>query len=120
MTPSVHLATVAGWPFKRMASPGSLLAPNPFPNSTNFVPIGPLVGSTRTEGNTFSGRALLTLYSTGAQQDPSGKGSDEASRTTTSPDAAFAGTSTSMMSSFQRRGLTATPPIITSLTPNIV
>src|SRR5438094_2870518 len=116
MTPSVHLATVVGWPFNKIASRDSLLAPNPFPNSTSFVPTGPLIGSMRMDGNTFSGRALLTLYSTGAQHDPSGKGSDDASRTMTSPDAALPGTSTSSLSSRHFLTRAGTPLMSTSLT----
>src|SRR5579884_1195462 len=117
---SAHFATVAGRPLKNTPSPGDLAWPNPFPNSTTFVPTGPLSGSMRTEGMSVIGTALLTVYSTGAQQEPSGNGSEDASRTTTSPDVALAGISTSMVSSRQRRARTGTPPINTSLTPNIV
>src|SRR6266581_95255 len=120
MALSDHWAMVERCPPNVTLSPAPFAAPKPWPKRTTLVPTGPLAGSTRMLGISFRGTALLTLYWTGAQQDPSGKGSDEANRTTTSPDAAFVGTSTSMMSSFQRRGLTTTPPIITSLTPNIV
>ena len=120
MALSDHWAIVAWRPPNVTLSPAPFAAPKPWPKKTTFVPTGPLMGSTRMLGINFRGTALLTLYWTVAQQDPSGKGSDEANRTSTSPDAAFVGTSTSMMSSFHRRGLTTTPPIITSLTPNIV
>src|SRR5512147_223692 len=120
MVLSDHWAIVARCPPNVTLSPALCVAPKSWLKRTTFVPIGPLRGSTRTLGTSFNGTALLTLYWTGAQQDPSCKGSDEANPTTTSPDAAFVGTSTSMMSSFQRRGLTTTPPIITSLTPNMV
>src|SRR6185503_5366789 len=93
---------VARCPPNVTLSPSPFPAPKPWPKKTTFVPTGPLTGSTRILGLNFSGTALLTLYWTGAQQEPSGKGSDEANRTTTSPDLAFAGTSTSMILSFQR------------------
>src|ERR1041384_195561 len=120
MALSDHWARVARCPPNVTLSPGAFAAPKPWPNRTTLVPTGPLTGSTRTLGISLSGTALLTVYWTGAQQDPSGKGSDEANRTTRSPDAAFVGISTSIRSSFQRRGLTTTSPIITSFTPNIV
>src|SRR5688500_6192752 len=116
---SDHWAMVAGWPLKVTALSGPLAA-NPFPNRTTFVPTGPMSGSTRIDGITLSGTVLLMLYSTGAQQDPSGSGSDEARRTTTSPLCALAGTWTSIVSFRHRRILAGTPLISTSLTPNMV
>src|SRR6476661_7115773 len=118
--PSVHCAIVPACPLNSTACSGVCAAPNPFPNKTTFVPMGPVGGSTRIEGMTFKATVLLVLYSTGAQHDPSGNGSDDASRTTTSPDAAFPGTSTSIVSLRHLRTLEGTPLISTSLTPNIV
>src|SRR6185503_13587247 len=94
--------------------------PKPCPNNTTLVPTGPWTGSTCTVGISFNETALLTVCCTGAQQEPSGRGSEEARRTAISPEAALAGTSTSILSSFQRRGLTTRLPTTTSLTPNIV
>jgi hypothetical protein len=97
------------------------LVPNPLPNSTTFVPTGPLVGSTRTDASTFIGIELLTTCLTGAQQDPSGNGSDEAMRITTSPDCTLPGSSTSILSSRHLRTRTVTSPIRPQLlTPKIV
>src|SRR6185437_6447219 len=107
-------------PISTASSISSLASPNPWPNKTTFVPTGPLIGSTRTDGISFNETALLTTCSTGAQQDPSGSGSEEASRTTTSPLTALGGISSSILSSFHRLGRTTTPPTTTSLTPNIV
>src|SRR5574337_482624 len=121
MTSSFHWAMVTGRPPIRTASSISSLAfPNPWPNKTTLVPTGPLNGSTRMEGISFNGTALLATYSTGAQHEPSGSGSEEASRTMTSPLTAFGGISSSILSSFHRVGRTTTPPTTTSLTPNIV
>src|SRR6187551_3611749 len=82
---SFHCDTVAGCPPNVTPSSGFLIEPNPFPNSTTLVPTGPLMGSTLTDASTLTGIALLTTCRTGAQQDPSAKGSEEAMRTITSP-----------------------------------
>src|SRR5687768_11323447 len=107
--PSVHCAIVPGWPLNSTAFSAVFEAPNPFPNKTTFVPTGPIGGSTRMDGMTFKDTVLLALYSTGAQQDPSGNGSEEASLTTTSPDDALPGTSTSILSLRHLRTLAGTP-----------
>ena len=120
MTSSFHCAIVVGCPAMSTTSFTPLLVPNPCPNKTTLVPIGPLTGSTRTEEINESGTALLTKYSTGAQHDPSGSGSEEASRTTTSPLAALDGITSSILSSFHRLGRTTAPPTITSFTPNMI
>src|SRR5689334_5038692 len=116
---SDHWAIVAGRPLNVTASSGPFVA-KPFPNNTTLVPTGPLTGSTRIDGMIFSCAVLLMLYSTGAQQEPSGSGSDEARRTTTSPVCALAGTSMSIFSFRQRRIFAGTPLMRTSLTPNMV
>ena len=66
------------------------------------------------------GMVLLTTYSTGAQHEPSGNGSLEANRTSTSPVCAFAGTWTSIFVGRHRRTSALIPLINTWFTPNIV
>src|SRR5690606_21497466 len=117
---SVHCDTVAKCPPKSTPSSGFLVVPNPLPKSTTFVPTGPLVGSTRTDASTFTGIELLTTCLTGAQHDPSGTGSEEAMRMTTSPDCTLPGNSTSILSSRHLRTRTLTSPTITLFTPKIV
>src|SRR5437879_10429816 len=66
---------------------------------------------------TVKATGAVLLYSTGAQQDPSGKGSMEATLTTSGPVIAFDGTFTSIRVSRHCTTSAATPLNCTSLTP---
>src|SRR5947208_418769 len=80
--------------------------------------MGPSVGSSVMGVITAKATGALVLYSTGAQQEPSGKGSMEATLTTSGPVVAFDGTFTSIRVSRHCTTSAATPLICTSLTPN--
>src|SRR5881397_4395507 len=69
------------------------------------------------EVTTVNLTGAAVLYSTGAQQDPSGKGSMEATLTTSGPVVAFDGTFTSIRVSRHCTTSAATPLNCTSLTP---
>src|SRR5438132_9100978 len=66
---------------------------------------------------TVKATGAVLLYSTGAQQDPSGKGSMEATLTTSGPVVAFDGSFTSIRVSRHCTTSAATPLNCTSLTP---
>src|SRR5213594_794669 len=77
----VHWRIGAGIPLKSTASSPGFLWPNPRPEITTGLPMGPSVGSRVMAVMTVKATGAVLLYSTGAQQDTSGKGSTEASRT---------------------------------------
>src|SRR5437867_4008041 len=92
----VHSRIGAGTPLKSTASWPGFLWPNPRPEITTGLPTGPSVGSRVIGIMTVKVTGAVVLYCTGAQQDPSGKGSMEATLTTSGPVIAFDGTFTSM------------------------
>src|SRR5438876_3481172 len=114
----VHWRMGAGIPLKTTASSPGFLWPNPRPEITTGLPTGPSVGSSVMGVITAKATGALVLYSTGAQQEPSGKGSMEATLTTSGPVVAFDGTFTSIRVSRHCTTSAATPLICTSLTPN--
>src|SRR5437016_12804689 len=114
----VHSRIGAGTPLKSTASWPGFLWPNPRPEITTGLPIGPSVGSRVIGIITVKVTGAVVLYCTGAQQDPSGKGSMEATLTTSGPVVAFDGTFTSIRVSRHCTTSAATPLNCTSLTPN--
>src|SRR5437899_5102636 len=88
----VHWRMGAGIPLKSTASSPGFRWPNPIPEITTGFPKGPSVGSRVMGVMTVKATGAVLLYSTGAQQDPSGKGSMEATLTTSGPVVAFDGT----------------------------
>src|SRR3989454_1708511 len=113
----VHWRIGAGIPLKSTASSPGFRWPNPIPEITTGFPKGPSVGSRVMGVITVTVTGALVLYPTGAQQDPSGRGSTEASRTSRGTDVAFDGTFTSIRVSRQRTTSAAMPLKSTSLTP---
>src|SRR3989449_1492099 len=113
----VHSRIGAGTPLKSTASWPGFLWPNPRPEITTGLPIGPSVGSRVIGIITVKVTGAVVLYCTGAQQDPSGKGSMEATLTTSGPVIAFDGTFTSIRVSRHCTTSAATPLNCTSLTP---
>src|SRR3989442_10426538 len=113
----VHWRIGAGIPLKSTASSPGFRWPNPIPEITTGFPKGPSVGSRVMGVMTVTVTGALVLYPTVAQQDPSGKGSTEASRTSRGPLVAFDGTFTSIRVSRQRTTSAAMPLKSTSLTP---
>src|SRR5438132_1837565 len=113
----VHWRMRAGIPLKSTASAPGCLWPNPRPEITTGLPMGPSVGSRVMAVMTVKATGAVLLYSTGAQQDPSGKGSMEATLTTSGPVVAFDGTFTSIRVSRHCTTSAATPLNWTSLTP---
>src|SRR5213593_1381872 len=113
----VHWRIGAGIPLKSTASSPGFLWPNPRPEITTGLPMGPSVGSRVMAVMTVKATGAVLLYSTGAQQDPSGKGSMEATLTTSGPVVAFDGTFTSIRVSRHCTTSAATPLNCTSLTP---
>src|SRR2546427_11629126 len=116
----VHWRIGAGIPLKSTASSPGFRWPNPIPEITTGFPKGPSVGSRVMGVMTVTVTGALVLYPTVAQQDPSGKGSTEASRTSRGPVVAFDGTFTSIRVSRQRTTSAAMPLMSTSLTPNCI
>src|SRR3989442_9134625 len=116
----VHWRIGAGIPLKSTASSPGFRWPNPIPEITTGFPKGPSVGSRVMGVMTVTVTGALVLYPTGAQQDPSGKGSTEASRTSRGPVVAFDGTFPSIRVSRHRTTSAATPLKSTSLTPNCI
>src|SRR5207253_9004519 len=80
--------------------------------------MGPSVGPRVMAVMTVKATGAVLLYSTGAQQDPSGKGSMEATLTTSGPVVAFDGSFTSIRVSRHCTASAATPSNCTSLTLN--
>src|SRR3989441_388814 len=113
----VHSRIGAGTPLKSTVSWPGFLWPNPRPEITTGLPIGPTVGSRVIGIITVKVTGAVVLYCTGAQQDPSGKGSMEATLTTSGPVIAFDGTFTSIRVSRHCTTSAATPLNCTSLTP---
>src|SRR5207245_2753029 len=113
----VHWRIGAGIPLKSTASSPGFRWPNPIPEITTGFPKGPSVGSRVMGVMTVTVTGALVLYPTEAQQDPSGKGSTEASRTSRGPVVAFDGTFTSIRVSRQRTTSAAMPLMSTSFTP---
>src|SRR2546425_907735 len=111
----VHWRIGAGIPLKSTASSPGFRCPNPIPEITTGFPKGPSVGSRVMGVMTVTVTGALVLYPTVAQQDPSGKGSTEASRTSRGPVVALGGTLTSIRVSRQRTTSAATPLKSTSL-----